>query len=76
MGITQAEGNIIFPSGNALKFLKDYFDTDNMPVSPYDEDPKDIHSLCISQNGDVLGGNIYQTDIMDIIENYTPEKVY
>jgi len=75
MGITSASGNIIFPSGNALKFLKEYFDAGSVAANPYDEDPKDVRSLCISPNGDVLGGNIYRTDILNIIENYAPEKM-
>ncbi len=28
MGIEESSGNIIFPSGNALKYLKEYFDSD------------------------------------------------
>lgn len=72
MGIAASEGNIIFPGGNALKYLKEYFDPGEEPVSPYRENPEDIHAICISPNGDVLGGNIYQTDILAIIENYRP----
>lgn len=70
MGIAASEGNIIFPGGNALKYLKEYFDPGEKPVSPYRENPEDIHAICISPNGDILGGNIYQTDILAIIENY------
>ena len=33
---------MIFPSGNALKYLREYFDEDAAPVSPYEEDPEDI----------------------------------
>ncbi len=73
MGIAQSKGNIIFPSGNALKFLKSYFDMSQPAVNPYDEDPTDIRSLCISPNGNVLGGNICQNDILDIIGRYTPD---
>lgn len=72
MGITASEGNNIFPNGNALKYLKDYFDADKEYSSPYKENPEDIHAISISPNGDVLSGNIYQNDILDIIENYNP----
>ena len=38
-------GNVIFPSGNALKYLKDYFDKNAEYSSPYDEDPRDIRAI-------------------------------
>lgn len=75
IGVAVSEGNVIFPSGNALKYLSEYFDYREKYSSPYTENTEDIRSLCISQNGDVLGGNIYQTDILDIIKNYMPEKI-
>lgn len=72
MGIAVSEGNVIFPCGNALKYLKDYFQSGGDYRNPYEENPEDIHSVCVSPNGDVLGGNICQKDILDIIENYRP----
>ena len=72
MGIESSEGNDIFPSGNALKYLSEFFDMEKEYISPYAENPEDVHSLCISPNGDVFDGNIYQTDILDIIKNYKP----
>lgn len=72
LGIEAASGNVIFPSGNALKYLGEYFDLSVPQVSPYDEDPMDIRAICVSPNGDVLGGNIYRTDIMEIIKAYHP----
>ncbi len=72
MGIGVSEGNIIFPCGNALEYLKDYFKPGEEYSNPYDENPEDIRSACVSPNGDVLGGNICRTDIMDVIENYKP----
>ncbi|MDE5860183.1 MAG: radical SAM protein [Oscillospiraceae bacterium] len=71
-GITVSDGNIIFPSGNAVKYLGEYFDPNINYVNPYEEDPQDVRSVCISPNGDVLSGNIYQKDISAIIENYVP----
>ena len=69
MDITANEGNIIFPEGNALKYLAEYF-TDNHPENPYVEDPRDVHCVSFSPNGDVLGGNVYERDIMEIIRTY------
>ena len=64
-------GNIIFPEGNAMKYLAEYF-TDELPENPYVEDPCDVRCVSFSPNGDVLGGNVYERDIMEIIKNYTP----
>ena len=72
MGISSSDGNIIFPRGNALKYLGEYFDMNMEYTSPYEEDPEDIHAICIDSQGDVLGGNIYQKEIMEILENYVP----
>ncbi len=69
--IPESEGNIIFPEGNALKYLAEYF-KDDLPENPYIENPKDLRCISISPNGDVLQGNIYRQDIMEIIKNYTP----
>ena len=63
---------MVFPSGNALIYLKDYFDENTAVSSPYDEDPEDIRSLSIGADGTVLNGNIYETDILDIIRTYRP----
>ena len=71
MKIPVGEGNIIFPEGNALKYLAEYF-TDERPENPYAEDPCDVRCASFSPNGDVLGGNIYEHDIMEIIKDYVP----
>ena len=65
------EGNVIFPEGNALKYLAEYF-TDTIPENHYVEDPCDVHCASFSPNGDVLGGNVYERDIMEIIKDYAP----
>lgn len=72
LGIAASEGNVIFPSGNALKYLAEYFDADKDYKNPYEENPEDIRTISVDPNGDVLGGNIYQDDILDIIEKYVP----
>ena len=69
MDITANEGNIIFPEGNALKYLAEYF-TDNHPENPYVEDPRDVRCVSFEPNGNVLGGNVYRKDIMEIIKDY------
>ena len=71
MAISVNEGNVIFPEGNALKYLAEYF-TDELPENPYAEDPRDVRCVSFEPNGDVLGGNIYKNDIMEIIGGYAP----
>ena len=71
MDITANEGNIIFPEGNALKYLAEYF-AHILPENPYAEDPRDVRCVSFSPNGNVLGGNVYERDIMEIIKNYVP----
>jgi hypothetical protein len=74
IGIPASRGNVIFPSGNALKYFSEYFDLSVSHTSPYTENPHDIQSICVSPNGDVLGGNIYKTDIFEILLNYIPRE--
>jgi hypothetical protein len=71
MGISVNEGNVIFPEGNAVKYLADYF-AGEIPENPYVEDPRDVRCVSFAPNGDVLGGNVYHTDVTDILETYTP----
>ena len=71
IGIDTNEGNIIFPSGNALKYLSEYFNSDNVADNPYKENPSDIKAICFSANGDILGSNIYKQDIMEILDSYS-----
>ena len=67
------EGNVIFPEGNALKYLSKYF-SKSLPENPYIEDPRDVKCLSFSPNGEVLDGNFYKSDIMEIIKNYSPRE--
>ena len=71
MAISVNEGNVIFPEGNARKYLAEYF-TDELPENPYVEDPRDVRCVSFEPNGDVLGGNVYERDIMEIIKDYAP----
>ena len=69
MEISVGEGNVIFPEGNALKYFTEYF-TDEIPENPYVEDPSDVRCVSFEPNGDVLGGNVYKNDIMEIISRF------
>lgn len=72
IGIFPSEGNVIFPSGNALKFLSEYFDPNGTYDNPYSEAPDDLRAVCVSPNGDVLGGNLNRSGILTILEEYAP----
>lgn len=72
MGIPQTYGNDIIPSGNAAKYLSEYYDMGKEYISPYEDDPMDIRAICVDPGGGVLGGNIYETGILEILERYEP----
>ena len=69
--IPVGEGNVIFPAGNACKYLAEYFEGAS-PANPYEEDPCDVRCVSFSPNGDVLNGNAYERDVMEILNNYAP----
>ena len=71
MGIKTGEGNVVFPAGNAVKYLGEYFDLSNEIRNPYEEDPGDIKAICIGADGAVLGENINSTGISEILSSYT-----
>ena len=71
MKIPEGEGNVVFPEGNARKFLAAYF-TSECTKNPYIEDPSDVKCVSFSTNGDVLNGNAYRTDIIEILKDYRP----
>ena len=73
LGVAEGEGNIIFPEGNAKKYLSEYF-KHGAPENPYVEDPSDVRCISVSPNGDVLDGNIYTKDILSIMRQYVPSK--
>ena len=74
MGLYPNEGNVIYPEGNALKYLTEYF-RDSVPANPYVDDPRRVKCLSFEPNGDVLGGNAHKTDIMELLEGYEPKGV-
>ena len=70
LDIPTANGNVIFPSGNAIKYLSEYFEDEKEYVNPYEDNPRDVHTISFNPNGDVLNGNINQENIMEIIDSY------
>ena len=73
LGTPVSEGNVIFPKGNALKYLGEYF-TAERPKNPYKEDPCNVKCVSFDPDGGVLGGNVYENDVLDILKNYEPTK--
>ena len=73
LSIPESDGNVVFPEGNALKYLGEYF-TDGAPENPYIEDPRDVRCISFSANGDVLDGNVYKNGIEEIIDRYLPSN--
>ena len=71
LDLEESEGNVIFPEGNALVYLSEYFMAER-PENPYCEDPFDVRCVSFDANGDVLGGNVYKQDILDILTQYRP----
>ena len=71
MELPVGEGNVIFPEENALKYLAQYF-TDEHTENPYKDDPCNVKCISFEPNGDVLGGNMHERDIMEIIKDYAP----
>lgn len=73
IGIEASDGNIIFASGNALKYFGEYFNDNKEIKNPYLENKNDIKTISFSANGNVLNGNIYNNKITDIINSYEPK---
>ena len=71
MDVPVGEGNVVFPEGNALQYLFEYFSS-TPPENPYVEDPFDLRCLSFSPDGGILDGNLYEQDVMEIIKNYAP----
>ncbi len=69
-GYETADGNVIWFGGNARIYLREYFDETRVVVNPYEDDPRDVRAVSFNPNGNVLNGNIYQNDIMEIFESY------
>ncbi len=70
--IPAGKGNVVFPEGNALLNLRSYFEGKAEVPNPYEEDPGNVETVSFCPNGDVLQGNFYQTDILELIRTYRP----
>ncbi|BBF42583.1 hypothetical protein lbkm_1267 [Lachnospiraceae bacterium KM106-2] len=83
--IPHNEGDVIFPLGNATRYLGEYFEKKPIDLSfhcgdaMYTSDLREIDSISINCNGDVLPcsfpmGNIYENDILTILRSYDPYR--
>jgi len=72
MGVPTGAGNVIFPSGNAVKYLSAYFDPDKEYINPYEDDPQDLRCISAEPDGSLLGGNICHQDALQILQAYRP----
>lgn len=68
--IAESAGNVVFPEGNALRYLGAYMQPN--VENPYREDPTDVRCISVEPNGDTLGGNICLRSITDIMNDYAP----
>jgi hypothetical protein len=62
---------VVFPRGNALKYLREYFPEDLPQRAPHDQEPGHVTCLFVCPNGDVHAagatiGNAYREDILEI----------
>lgn len=71
LALPEDAGNVIFPQGNAKKYLAEYFG-EEAPKNPYEEDPFDLRCISFSADGAVLDGNVYERDIAEIMKEYKP----
>lgn len=69
MSIAEGEGNVIFPEGNAKKYLNEYF-KDKEFINPYVENPQDLKSISIEPDGTLLGRNLYKENLSKVLEEY------
>ncbi|MCL1823854.1 MAG: radical SAM protein [Oscillospiraceae bacterium] len=86
-GFGTSKGNHVFPFGAALNHLNEYFPPPeeidlSVPCgsAPYTTRLDNIDCFGINPNGDVrlcalTIGNIYEDDILNIVENYDPHKI-
>jgi len=85
MNLMKSHGNNIFPAGNAIKYLSDYFKKRPIDMNfkcgqaPYTSKLDEINEISVNPNGDVIVcsfpiGNIKKQNILDIISEYDPYK--
>lgn len=86
-GIQASEGNIVFPSGNALKHFSQWFPpaeavdlSEPCGSAPYTTRLDEVNCISINPNGNVdlcsiTIGNIYRQDILAIVNDYNPHGI-
>lgn len=74
LGVPEASGNIIFPEGNAKKYLGEYFNGENIAKNPYVQDPENVKAISLDPDGTLYGESVSERDILDIIGGYQPKK--
>ena len=85
IGMECSGGNNIFPAGNAILNLAEYFIKKPIDMNfkcgqaPYTTDLECINGISINPNGDVIVcsfpiGNIYNKGILDILVDYNPHE--
>lgn len=72
LGVLPSNGNVIFPAGNALKYLGKFFDKNTAYVNRYEQDTKNIRSVCIEPNGNFLNCNIHDENFLSKLNEYCP----
>lgn len=55
-GMPISRGNVIFPRGNALKCLREYFPAELPQRSPYDQEPGHVTCISINPDGSIRAG--------------------
>lgn len=83
LGIDRNEGDAIFPEGNAVKNLGEFFEKKPLDMSfkcgdaLYSTELDNLDEIMIDCNGDVIPcnfaiGNIYKDDVLNILKEYDP----
>ncbi len=86
LDLTVSRGNDIFPAGKALEYLSEYFPEPRLDLTyhcgeaPYSTRLDQVDSISIEANGDVSIcffriGNVYEEDILAILERYNPYEI-
>lgn len=85
LNIPISDGNNVFPAGNAVKYLSEYYERAPFDINikcgeaKYTSRLDNVDTISINPNGDVIVccftiGNIYDENIRDIITQYNPYK--
>lgn len=85
-GISISSGNSISLEGNAIKHLSDYYEKEILNLNFYCGEAlyttklDDVETISIMPNGDLCVccfpiGNIYNEDVISILNNYDPNRI-